>query len=206
MTSTSVASRTRVDERPLDLGSGGVAAGVRDAVAVVAALAGQGQLAVERAVEARPHLHELAHRGRTLAHQRPHRRLVAHAGPGDDRVAEVVVGGVPGAEGGGDATLRPAGRPGGEDVLGHQQHAQRRLPADVQGGGEAGDAGPDDGDVGLDVPARLGRGQPARQRSLTHSSIPTLSIRRVAPTRAATSNRAAPCSGISPRSAARSSR
>ncbi len=191
------------DQRTLDLGTRGVAAGVRDAVAVVAALAGQRQLTVVGPVEAGAHLGQLAHRGRPLADERADGRLVAYTGAGHHRVGEVLLGRVTGAERGRDAALRPPGRAGGEDVLGHEQHAQRRLAADVQRGREPGDARPHDDDVGLDVPAGFGGGQPPGQ---PHSWRPTLSMSRVVPTRAATSNRAAPCTGAAPRSAPRSCR
>ena len=80
------------DQRPLDLGAGGVAAGVGDAVAVVAALAGQRELAVAGAVEAGAERDQLADRGRTLAHEHPHRGLVAEPGAGDERVGECCSG------------------------------------------------------------------------------------------------------------------
>ena len=195
-------------ERPLDLRAGRVATGVRDAVAVVAALAAEGQRAVGAPVEARADLGQLAHRGRPLAHQRAHRGVVAHAGAGDDRVDEVLVGRVAGAERGGDAALRPPRRTGGEDVLGHEQHAQRRLPADVQRRRQPGDARADDDDVGLDVPAGSGAASRRGTRRSRRSPISTDVVDQAGayPTRAATSSRAGPWSGISPRSAPRSSR
>ena len=62
----------RRDQRPLDLGAGGVAAGVRDPVAVVAALAGQRELAVGVVVEVGAERDQLADGVRPLGHQHPY--------------------------------------------------------------------------------------------------------------------------------------
>ena len=80
-TSISGASLDRGDQRPLDLGAGGVAAGVRDPVAVVAALAGQRQLAVGVVVEVGAERDQLADGVGALGHQDVRPRLeVAGAG------------------------------------------------------------------------------------------------------------------------------
>ena len=86
----------RGDQRALDLGAGGVAAGVRDPVAVVAALAGQRQLAVGVVVEVGAERDQLADRLGALGDQHPHGLEVAGAGAGDQGVALVLLGGVPG--------------------------------------------------------------------------------------------------------------
>ena len=109
------------DQGPLDLGAGGVAAGVRDPVPVVAALAGQREHALGAVVEAGAERDQLVHRLRPLADQRPHGVEVAGAGPGDEGVVLVLLRGVARAERGGDAALRPLGRAGGQDVLGDDQ-------------------------------------------------------------------------------------
>ena len=84
----------RGDQRALDLGAGGVAAGVRDPVAVVAALAGQRQLAVGVVVEVGAERDQLAHGLRALGDQDPHGLEVAGARAGDQGVELVLVGGV----------------------------------------------------------------------------------------------------------------
>ena len=80
-------------ERSLDLGAGRVAAGVRDAIAVMATLAGEREPTVVAAVEARTELDEIAHRCRTLANEQADRRLIAHPRAGDDGVVEVLLWG-----------------------------------------------------------------------------------------------------------------
>ena len=97
----------RGDQRAGDLGAGGVAAGVRDAVAVVAALAGQLDLAPGVAVELRPERDELAHPVGALGHQDAHRLRVAQPDPGHEGVVEVLLRGVLRVERRGDAALRP---------------------------------------------------------------------------------------------------
>ena len=68
------------DQRPLDLRTGRVAAGVRDPVAVVAALPGQRQLAVGVVVEVGAERDQLADRLGPFLDQHPHRVEVAGAG------------------------------------------------------------------------------------------------------------------------------
>ena len=87
------------DEGALDLRAGGVAAGVGDAVAVVAALAGQRQLAVGVVVEDGAERDQLAHGVGPLGHQDPHGVHVAGTGPGDQGVVQVLLGGVARARG-----------------------------------------------------------------------------------------------------------
>ena len=78
------------DERAGDLGAGGVPTGVRDPVAVVPALAGQGDLAGVVGVEARPERDELVHPGRALGDEDLDGRLVAEADARDEGVVEVL--------------------------------------------------------------------------------------------------------------------
>ena len=110
MTSMSGAAAHGRDQRALDLRAGGVAAGVRDPVAVVAALAGQREHAVGGVVEVGAERDQLADGLRTLGDQDAHRVGVADAGPGDEGVALVLLGGVAGPERGGDPALGPLGR------------------------------------------------------------------------------------------------
>ena len=116
----------RGDEGALDLGAGRVAAGVGDPVAVVAALAGQRQLAVGVVVELGAERDQLADRLRALGHQDAYGVDVAGARAGHEGVVLVLLGGVARAERGGDAALRPLGGAGGEDVLGDDEQVQRR--------------------------------------------------------------------------------
>ena len=114
----------RGDQRALDLRARRVAAGVGDAVAVVAALAGQRQLAVGVVVELRAERDQLAHRLGPFGHQDAYGLHVAGTRARDEGVALVLLGGVARSERGGDPSLGPLRRPGGEDVLGHDEQAQ----------------------------------------------------------------------------------
>ena len=141
------------DQRPLDLGSGRVTARMGDPVAVVAALAGQRQLAVGVVVEVGAESDQLADRFRPLLDQDPHRVEVAGARAGHERVELVLGGGVPRAQRCGDPALRPLGGAGGEDVLGDDEDLAD-LAREPQRGGQPGDARADDHDVGARRPAR----------------------------------------------------
>jgi hypothetical protein len=81
----------RGDERPGDLLAGGVTPGVRDAVAVVATLAGQLDLTAGVTVELGPEGDQFAHPLGALGDQGPHRLDVAQADPGDQGVVEVLL-------------------------------------------------------------------------------------------------------------------
>ena len=94
MTSMSGRRLDRGDQRPLDLGAGGVAAGVGDPVAVVAALAGQRQVARRGWSKLRAQRDELADGVGSLGDQDPHGLAVADAGAGDQGVVLVLLGGV----------------------------------------------------------------------------------------------------------------
>ena len=95
----------RRDQGPLDLGSGRVAAGVGDPVAVVAALAGQRQLPVGIVVEVGAEGDQLPHRLGALGDQDADGVEVARAGSRDEGVDLVLRRGVAGAECGGDPAL-----------------------------------------------------------------------------------------------------
>jgi hypothetical protein len=197
-----------VDQRAGDLRAGRVAAGVRDAAAVVPALAGQLYLAgAGVGVEAGPGLDETPHGGGALGHERTDGLLVAQARSGDEGVVEVLVGGVALAERGGYAALGPAGGAVVEPGLGDDDRTETRGVA-AERGGQPGDAGADDHDVRVDAPA--GRGGGERGGVPGHRSAPSgrgmLSMSRVLPTRAATASTAsapapAPASAPSSKSA-----
>ncbi len=148
------------DQSPLDLGAGRVTTGVGDPVTMVAALAGQAELAVGVVVELRAESDQLAHRLGALGDQRPHGLAVAGAGARDQGVPLVLRGGIARAERRGDAALRPLSGPSVEDVLGHHHDPMLgKGGVDPQRGGEPGDAGPDDHHVGPGGPPRLGSQQ-----------------------------------------------
>ena len=160
--------RDRGDQRALDLGPGGVAAGVRDPVAVVAALAGQAELAVGVVVEVGAERDQLADRLGALGDQHPDRLRVAGAGAGDQGVALVLRRGVAGAERGGDAALRPLGGARVEHVLGDHEDLVD-LSAQPQRRGQAGDAGADHDDVG-GRPTSPAREPPVGRRYVVRST------------------------------------
>jgi hypothetical protein len=166
-------------ERAGDLGPGGVAPGVRDAVGVVAALAGQAERAVGLGVEHRAAGDQLADARRSLGDQHLDGPRVAQADAGLEGVAQVRRRGVGGVERRGDAALRPDRRPGHQLPLGHQQHA-RHAGAQLQGRGQPGDAGPDHHRVGVRGPPRCGGGEPARE-ARRHSPAPASRTASFAP-------------------------
>ena len=151
----------RVDQRPLDLRAGGIAAGVRDPVPQMAALAGQRQGARRVAVELRTPGDQLGYLLRALADQHPDRLLDAEAGAGDQGVGDVLFDRVALGLDRGDAALGPVGGPGGYLVLGHHDDPAQ-WPA-LQRGGQPGDARSDDDHIDLADPPRRFGGQPLRQ-------------------------------------------
>ena len=116
-----------LDQRAGDLGAGRVAAGVRDAAAVVAALAGELDLAGVGGVSKRA---PVAISRRTASGPSvtsgAHGLLVAQPGARDEGVVQVLLGGVALAERGGDAALRPAGGAVVEPGLGDDDGARAR--------------------------------------------------------------------------------
>jgi hypothetical protein len=151
----------RGDQRPLDLGSGRVPAGMSDPVPVVSALPGQRQIPSWVAVELGPPGDQLRHLLRTLADQHAHGFLDTQSGPSHQGVVDVLLDGVPFRLDRCDAALRPVGRPGRHHMLGH--HHDLAQVAALQGGGQSGNPRADDHDVHLTDPAgRLG-GQPQGQ-------------------------------------------
>ncbi len=192
-----------LDQGAGDLGAGGVTTRMGDAAAVVSALTGQQDLAgLGVGVEAGAGGDEAAHRVGALGDQGVHGLVGAEAGAGDEGVVQVLFGGVALAERGGYAALGPAGGAGVEAGLGDDGDLLAGGGA-AQRDGEAGDAGADDDDVGVDDPAGAG----CVQSYAGHRAAPTvrgrLSIRRVVPTLAATARTASPVwsSGTSVKSA-----
>ena len=130
MTSMPVASSTRGDQRALDLG----ARSRRRRRARCGRGGGRprGSATARRRARGRSGRRAAASSRTAAGPSRTSTRTAASSqspAPATMVSAEVLVGGVAGAERGGDAALRPAGRAGGEHVLGHEQHPQRRLPA-----------------------------------------------------------------------------
>ena len=109
--------------------------------------------AVGRRVEHRAAGDQLAHARRALGDQHLDRARVAQPGAGDERVLQVRGGRVGRVQRRGDAALRPDRRPRRERVLGDQQDA-RHAGAQLERGGQPGDARADDDRVRLDDPAR----------------------------------------------------
>ena len=108
----------RVDQRPLDLGAGGVAARMHDPGHRVAALPGVGEVGVRPAVELGAEPDQLPDPGRPFGDENVHRVDVAEAGAGRDGVGEVQGGRVDvGFERGGDTALRVLGRGPGQLTL-----------------------------------------------------------------------------------------
>ena len=162
----------RLDERAGDLGAGRVAARVRDTAAVVAALAGELDLAVPRTVSkwAPVAISRRTASGPSVTRIRT-AVLVAQAGARDQGVVQVLLGGVALAEGGGDAALRPAGGAVVEAGLGDDDRSSGPAACAAQGRGQAGDAGADDDDVRVDGPARA-RGACSRMPGAGHAAAP----------------------------------
>ena len=145
----------RLDQGPADLAAGRVAAGVGDPVTVVAALAGQQDLAGRVAVELRTQGDQLADPLRALGDEGGDRRDVAEPDAGHEGVVQVLLGRVRRVDRRGDAALRPGGRALVEHRLGDEQDRVDLL-AEPQSGGQPGDAGADDDDVDVGGPAGSG--------------------------------------------------
>ncbi len=146
------------DQRARYLGAGRVAARVGDPAPVVSALAGEQDLALGVEVEGRAGGDQVPDRLRALGDQGADGLLVAEPGARHQGVVQVLLGGVPLAQGGGDAALRPARGAVVQHRLGDHHGPQAGL-ADVEGDGEAGHAGADHDDVGGRGPAGGGGGE-----------------------------------------------
>ena len=174
-----------VDERPLDLGSGGGAAGVHDARQRVPALPRQLELAVRIAVEGGAESDELVHAGRALVDEHPHGVDVAEPGAGGQRVGQVEVRGVGvAAEHGGHPALRPARGGLLELGLGEDAHPHAVQLRGADGGRQPGHAGAQHEQVeighqeGLQGSRADRRGDPGAQRRVwRRAAQPRPSIR-----------------------------
>ena len=155
------------DERARDLLARGVPAGVGDPVAMMAALPGELETSDLVEIEVRTQVDELADPLRALGDEDPHGLRVTQAHSGDQGVLEVLLRGVLRVERRRDPALGPGRRALVEDRLGHEQHSVDLL-AEQEGTGEAGDARPDDDDVGRGRPARLGCGETAGNAQVGH--------------------------------------
>lgn len=193
----------RLDQGAGDLGARRVPARVRDPATVVAALTGERDVAGVGGVEVRAGLDQAAYGVGALGDQGPYRRLVAQARARDQGVGQMLFRGVALTECRRDTALRPAGGAVVEPGLRDDDGGEARGRA-AQRGGEAGDAGADHHDIRVDGPAGGGGGQPYSGHVSAPKVSGMLSMRRVAPTRAATARIASPVvrsSGISVKSA-----
>jgi hypothetical protein len=150
------------DEGAGDLRTGRVPAGVRDPVGMVTALAREGHLSAELRVEPRPARDELADPRRPLGDEHLDGSPVAEPAPGDEGVLEVGGRRVGRVERCRDPALGPDGRPRGELALRHEEHP-RDAAAELERGGEPGDARADDDDVRLGDPPGLRGGERRRE-------------------------------------------
>jgi hypothetical protein len=181
------AGAERPGQRAGHLGAAGVTAGVHDPVAAVAALAGQRRAPVMRQVEAGPELLQQREGGRRLLDEGADGVLVAESRAGHERVVDVQLGVVVGAEDGRQAALRPGRAAVAEGPLGDDGD----CAADVGQGDrrhQPGGAGAHDDDVGVARPrgsgerqrrddgaVRLGRGaraHPEQPHSATGEGVP----------------------------------
>ena len=137
-----------LDQRTLDLGAGGGAAGVDDAGGRVAALAGEGEAAPGVRVEHRSQGDELLHPAGSLADEDLDRVHVAQPGAGGQSVSQVEVRRVlVDTQHGGHAALGPAGGRLGQLGLGHQADPEARAPRGPHRGRKPRHPAPDDEDV-----------------------------------------------------------
>ena len=121
----------RGDQRPLDLGAGGVAAGVHDPRRPSDRLpAAQGESAAVDLVEVRAERHELAHARRALAGRGPRTASVSQRPAPAARVSEPCSSGESSSaiERGGHTALRVAGRRPPELALGEHGDRQPGVP------------------------------------------------------------------------------
>jgi hypothetical protein len=153
----------RREQRPADLGPGGVPAGVRDAALEMPALAGQRDVAVGAHIEVGAGRDEPADGRRPLRDEGPHGRVRAQPDPGGEGVGEMLGGAVIGGQRRRDAALRPPGGAVVEQRLGDEQHPSVRPRP--QRRDKPRDARPHDDDVGVPGPPGRRSGEPPSQRS-----------------------------------------
>ena len=141
------------DDGAHDLVAGGVAQGVDDAAVAVAALAGQGQLAVFL-VELRAPVDQVVDLVGRFADHHLDDGAIAQAGAGGQRVLDVVLEAVLRRQHAGDAALGVVAVALLNVVLGDDQDVE--VGRHFQGRAQARDAGADDQDVGEEVRRLLG--------------------------------------------------
>ncbi|OPZ74554.1 MAG: hypothetical protein BWY80_00541 [Firmicutes bacterium ADurb.Bin456] len=129
-------------QHPLDLGPGGVTAGVQDSPPAVSPLPGQAQ-ALAVAVKDGPQADELPDPVGTFTHQGRHSLRIAQAGPGYKGILPVQQGRVRIPQGGGDAPLGLAGAGVHHGLLGQDSH-RTAGPGRGQGSIQPGDAASQD--------------------------------------------------------------
>ncbi len=188
-------------ERPGDLRARRVAARVRDPAPVVAALAGEVDVALVVGVEVGAGGDQPPYRVGALGDEDPYGLLVTQPRAGHQGVPEVLFGRVALPERGGDAALCPAGGAVVQAGLGDDDGRQASGLA-AQGSGQAGHPGADDDHVRGDGPPGSGCVQSYASAGACagacagHEAAPKvrgrLSISRVVPTRAATARTASP--------------
>src|SRR3990172_9268082 len=128
-------------EGELDVGAGGVAAGVEDAGRRVRPLPCEGDLAV-LGVERHAEAHEVVDAVGGLGGENAGGPGIDEAGAGGYRVVVVLLGGVAWSDGRGEATLRPARVAVVNGAFGDDEHGA--VLAGEEGGVQPGDAGADD--------------------------------------------------------------
>jgi hypothetical protein len=136
-----------------------------DPVTPVTTLSRQRDLAVRPTVELHSESCELANTCRALGDQDTHSLLDADTCAGNQGVVKVFVRRVRRIQGCSDSALGPLRRPLGQHCLGHQQHAVDPLPQ-TQCGGQTGNTGADDDDVGRGDPPWFRRHEPSRDAQL----------------------------------------
>jgi len=151
----------RRDQCTGDLFAGRVSAGMGDPVTAVTTLSRQRDLAVRPTVELHSESRELTNTSRALGDQDAHGLFIADACAGDQGVEKMLVRGVGGIQSCSDSTLGPLRRPFRQQGLGHQQHTVDPL-AQSERGGQTGNPGADDDDVGGSDPPGFWRHQPRR--------------------------------------------
>ncbi len=139
----SVGARGR-EEGALDLAAGHVG-GVDDPVRRVPALAPEVEVAVGRAVEVGAEPHQLADPLRPFGDDDPHDLLVAQPGPGDERVADVVLEGVGRGHHRRDPALRVVRVRLGRRLF--RDDGDRAVLGGAEGEREPGDAAADDEEI-----------------------------------------------------------
>ena len=136
------------------LSAGGIASRVRDAVAMMPALATEGDLAVGRGVKAGAEAHEAAHGRGTFRHQDSHSVFIAQAHARDQGVFQMLIWRVILSKGRSDTALSPLRGSFIHRRLGDEQHRPTSPPR-MQGGGEPSNTRADDDHIGMNCPTGM---------------------------------------------------